>query len=188
MFAWLKRFVREHELPEDPKAPVRVDFVGTVVSPNTIKSPVSDFVSSLIEIGLYDYEIRNDTDMFGNRTISPEREHFDLLGAVGLGSLVVADRNGRKLFIEDATTVKVIPLSERPISLDTPLSGELAEIAKTSRHLLMFRETRFRETDAVRVRATVEMRERIVRDGYRDAVERRLVPVESEPLVLREML
>jgi hypothetical protein len=189
MFAWLKRFMREHELPEDPKEPVRVDFVGTVVSPNVVKSPLSDFVSSLIEIGLYDFEMRSDGDMFRSRTFAEgEREHFDLLGAVVLGSLVVADDKGRTLHIEDANVVMVVPLSDRPIPLDSPLSGELAEIAKSSQHLLMFRETRFRETDKVRVRGTVEMRERIVHDGYRDAVLRCLVPAEGEPLVLREML
>jgi hypothetical protein len=187
MFAWLKRFMREHELPENPKTPVRVDFIGTVVSPNVVQSPVSDFVSSMIEIGLYDYQMRNDPDIFRSGTFAQgEREHFDLLGALQYGSLVVEDDNGRKLFIEDAVTV--IPLSDRPIPLDVPLTGELAEIAKKSRHLLMFRETRFREKDTVRVRATVEMRERIVQDGYRGAVERTLVPTAGERIVLREMI
>lgn len=187
MFAWLKRFVREHELPEDPTAPVRVDFEGTVVSPNTIKSPVSDFVSSLIEVGLYDHHVQDDIDMF-RAGESPNRERFILLGEVRFGALVVEDDNGRKLHIDDATAVRVVPLSERPIPLDAPLSGELATIARASCHMLMVRETRFRETDTVRVRATVAMRERVVADGYRDRVERILVPVAGEPLVLREML
>ena len=50
------------------------------------------------------------------------------------------------------------------------------------------RETRFRETDTARVRATVEMRERVVVSGYRDALERILVPVRGEAVVLREMI
>ncbi|HEY2368304.1 MAG TPA: hypothetical protein VGH87_18025 [Polyangiaceae bacterium] len=187
MFAWLQRFRRERALPENPTAPVRVDFEGTVVSPNNVPSPVSDFVSSLIEIALYDHTVRNDADIF-RAGESPDGEHFTLLGEVRLGSLVVRDDSGRDLHIEDASIVKVVPLSTRPIPLDSPLTGALAEIAKTSRHILMVRETRFRSTDTVRVRATVAMRERPVAGGYRDTFERILVPIAGEPLVLREML
>jgi hypothetical protein len=188
MFTWLKRFAREHELPEDPKKPVRVDFIGKVVSPNVVKSPVSAFASSLIEIVLFDRELRRREEVVVAR-YDPERDVFTALGGVLIGSLIVEDGKGRMLHIDEEAEPTVVPLPNNdPIALDSPLTGELAKAAQSSQHFLTYRETRFREADRVRVRATVEMRERVVAGGYRGAVERRLVPVRGEELVLHEML
>lgn len=148
---------------------------------------MSEFVSSLIEIVLFDHEVRNETDIFLAHD-SSERQRFTRLGAVRRGSLIVEDDNGRRLYIDESAPATIVPLSELPIPCDGSLTPELAEIARGSVHALMFRETRFREKDTVRVRATVEIRERVVAGGYRDALERILVPTRGEPLVLREML
>jgi hypothetical protein len=154
-----------------------------------VKSPVSAFASSLIEVVLFDRELRRrDEIVVRNAYYEPEREYFMALGGVLMGSLVVEDGKGRVLHIDEDAEPTVVPLPNDPLPLDSPLTGELAKVAQNSQHFLTYRETRFREADRVRVRATVEMRERVVAGGYRGVVERLLVPVRGEELVLHEMI
>ena len=62
-------------------------------------------------------------------------------------------------------------------------------MAQLSRHMLSYREVRFREGDAVRVVATVRAADIIVPGaGYRDGAMRTLIPVQGNRLELREMV
>ena len=196
MFAWLELLRRDRALPDAPSRPVRVDFIGKVLSPNTCTSPITQFQAALIDLALVDWE----TIQTGSGTIMGPRdvETFTLLGGCRLGSgLVVADDHGRELYIESPTTPRVVPLSTRPLTLDSPVPRELAGAARLSQHLLSYRETRFCEGDRVRVIATVT-RARIAPQaglmrafasgGYRDASAPVLVPVDGQRLELRELL
>lgn len=197
MFAWLKLLRRERALPEDPTRPVRVDFVGNVVSPNTCTSPITQFRAAFIDLVLVDWETIQD----GNRPIlGPSREVdvFTPLGACRYGNgLVIADGHGRELYIESPRAPRVVPLSVRPMQLDSPVPPELGEAARSSQHLLSYRETRLCEGDRVRVIATIT-RARIAPQaglmrafatgGYRDASAPVLVPVDGERLELRELI
>jgi len=196
MFAWLELLRREHALPDASSRPVRVDFVGKILSPNTCTSPITRFQAALIDLALVDWE----TIQVGGSTLMGPRdvETFTLLGGCRFGSgLVVADAQGRELYIESPNAPRVFPLSTRPLTLDTPVPPELAGAARLSQHLLSYRETRFCEGDRVRVIATVT-RARIAPQaglmrafasgGYRDASGPVLVPVDGERLELRELL
>jgi hypothetical protein len=198
MFAWLSLLRRDHALPDDPSRPVRVDFVGRVLSPNTCTSPITSFQASLIELVLVDAETIRETS--GATILGPPREveRFTPLGGCRFGSgLVVADGQGRELYIESPTAPRVVPLSARPLTLDSPVPPELAGAARLSQHMLSYRETRFCEGDRVRVIATVT-RARIAPQaglmrafasgGYREASAPVLVPVDGERLELRELL
>lgn len=188
MFAWLKALFRAHELPIDPLSPVRVDFVGRVLSPNTITSPITGFSAAVLEVALVDWErvIQPQAGMLDDT----ERDRFTALGAMRYGNaLVIEDAAHRTFVIEDLQALKVFPLSARPSPLDVPAPRELADAARQSAHLLCYREVRFREGDAVRVVATVRAGEVAgMGGGYRDATMRTLVPVTGEPLRLYEML
>jgi hypothetical protein len=196
MFAWLKLLRRDHALPDDTTRPARVDFVGKVLSPNTCTSPITQFRAALIDLALMDWE----TIQVGGNTLMGSRdvETFTLLGGCRFGSgLVVADDQGRELYIESPGAPRVVPLSARPLTLDSPVPPELAGAARLSQHLLSYRETRFCEGDRVRVIATVT-RARIAPQpglmrafasgGYRDASAPVLVPVDGERLELRELI
>ena len=196
MFRWLELLRREHALPDDVTRPVRVDFVGKVMSPNTCASPITKFQAALIDLALVDWH----TIETGSGTLmgSSSVDTFTPLGGCRFGSgLVIADAHGRELYIESATTPRVVPLSARPLQLDTPVPPELAGAARLSQHLLSYRETRFCEGDRVRVIATVT-RARIAPQagvmrgfgagGYRDGSGAVLVPVEGQRLELRELL
>ncbi len=198
MFAWLKLLRREHALPDDVTRPVRVDFVGKVISPNTCTSPITRFQAALIELVLVDWEtIQAATS---GSLLGPQREtdRFTPLGACRYGSgLVVADAHGRELFIESPGAPRILPLSMRPMPLDSPAPPELRDAVRLSEHMLSYRETRFCDGDRVRVIATVT-RARIAPQaglmrafasgGYRDATTSVLVPVEGERLELRELI
>ena len=196
MFAWLKLLRREHALPDDASRPTRVDFVGKVVSPNTCTSPITSFQAALIEVVLVDWE----TIQTGGGTLMGPRdtETFTPLGGCRYGSgLVIADDHGRELYVESPNAPRVLPLSTRPLALDSPVPPELAGAARLSQHMLSYRETRFCEGDRVRVIATIT-RARIAPQaglmrafasgGYRDASAPVLVPVDGERLELRELL
>jgi hypothetical protein len=193
MFAWLKLLVRAHALPDaEPErvGRVRVDFIGTVLSPNTCASPITDWNAALLEIVLVDLEHVQDRQ--------GDHELYTPLGVVRYGNgLVVADAHGRELYIESATVPCIIPLSIRPMVLDAPVPPELAHAARLSRHMLSYRETRFREGDRVRVVATVTggqiaPQAGVMRGfsggGYRDGRARVLVPADGERLELHELL
>src|SRR5690242_17922375 len=129
MFAWLKLLMREHALPDDPTRPVRVDFVGKVLSPNSCTSPITRFHAALIDLALLDWE----TFQTGSGTFTREVEAFTLLGGCRFGSgLVVADVHGRELYIESPSTPRVFPLSARPLTLDSPVPPELEGAARLS--------------------------------------------------------
>jgi hypothetical protein len=196
MFAWLHLLRRDHALPDDTTRPVRVDFVGEVLSPNTCTSPITLFQAALIDLALMDWE----TIQVGGNTLAGSRdvETFTLLGGCRYGSgLVIADAQGRELYIESPSTPRIMPLSSRPLTLDSPVPPELAGAARLSQHMLSYRETRFCEGDRVRVIATVT-RARIAPQagvmrafasgGYRDASMPVLVPMDGERLELRELL
>ena len=117
MFAWLKLLRREHALPDDATRPVRVDFVGKVVSPNTCTSPITRFQAALIDLAIVDWE----TTQTHGAIMGPSREveTFTPLGGCRYGSgLVVADDHGRELYIESASAPRVVPLSPRPLALE----------------------------------------------------------------------
>jgi hypothetical protein len=200
VFAWLKLLVRSHALPEDATRPARVDFVGKVLSSNTTTSPFTSFQAALIEVVLVDWE----TIQMGSGSLTGPREveRFTPLGGCRWGSgLVIADANGRELYIESTTAPRVVPLSPRPLALDTPVPPELVDAARLSQHLLSYRETRFCEGDRVRVIATV-VRGRISPQagvmsgfagankamGYRDGSASVLVPADRERLELHELV
>ena len=188
MFAWLRHLFRAHELPDDPKEPVHVDVIGTVVSPNAVTSPITGLTASLLEIVLVDWE----TLVTGSMSLAgeSESERFTALGGVRWGGpLAIADAKGRVLTIGNIVSPRVLSVAPRPMVLDSAIPRELFEVARKSRHLLSYREVRFREGDRVRVLATVQsILVPSVGGGYRGGVERALVPVEGEPLELREML
>jgi len=193
MFAWLKLLRREHALPDDPSRPVRVDFVGKVLSPNSCTSPITQFQAALIDLALVDWE----TIQTGGGTLT-HVDTFTPLGGCRFGSgLVIADAHGRELFIESATMPRVVPLATRPLTLDSPVPPELAGAARLSQNMLSYRETRFCEGDRVRVIATVTKgriapQAGVMRGfgagGYREASAEVLVPVEGARLELRELL
>ena len=164
---------------------MRVDFVGKVLSPNTCTSPITQFHAALIDLVLVDWET-----VQSNAESSREVYRFTPLGACRYGhGIVVADAHGRELHIESPRAPRVVPLSNRPMPLDTPVPPELREAARSSQHMLSYRETRFSEGDRVRVIATVT-RARVVLQagGYRDASAPVLVPVDGERLELRELV
>src|SRR5512143_3381037 len=112
MITRVKQLVRARTLPDDPDSPVRVDFVGRVLSPNACTSPITALSAALLEIVLVDWE----TLVVGSGSLAGPREYerFTPLGGVRYGSgLVVADDHGRELYIESATTPRVMPLSSR---------------------------------------------------------------------------
>jgi len=165
---------------------VRVDFIGKVISPNQCVSAITSWSASLLEIVLLDWKTE---DTSGAMEIQLEPESFTALGGVRYGTLVVADANGRELHIRDVvTSLHVVPVSLRPLPLDVPVPAELDYAAQKSEHRLAYRETRFRENDTVRVRATVQRGEVVIQDGYRDSPKRVLVPVPGEPIVLYETI
>jgi hypothetical protein len=195
MFGWLELLRRDHALPDDATRPVRVDFIGKVRSPNTCASPITRFPAALIDLALVDWETIQGGQLLGSSRVD---EIFTPLGGCRYGSgLVVADDHGREIYIESPTAPRVVPLSVRPLALDSPVPQELAGAARLSQHLLSYRETRFCEGDRVRVIATVT-RGRISPQaglmrgfgggGYRDASAMVLVPVDGERLELRELL
>ncbi len=196
MFAWLQHLVRARSLPDDSSALARVDFVGKIMSPNTCSSPITSLSAALLEIVLVDWE----TLVVGSGSLAGPREYerFTPLGGARYGNgLVIADDHGRELFIESATAPRVVPLSNQPLVLDQPVPQELRDAARLSRHMLSYRETRFREGDRVRVLATVATGQvapqpGLVRgfatSGYRDGHARVLVPVDGERIELHETL
>ncbi|HEY2366405.1 MAG TPA: hypothetical protein VGH87_08470, partial [Polyangiaceae bacterium] len=114
MFAWLKLLRREHALPDDVTRPVRVDFVGKVISPNTCTSPITLFPAALIELVLVDWETIQAAST-GSVWAQRETDRFTPLGGCRYGSgLVVADAHGRELFIESPNAPRILPLSVRP--------------------------------------------------------------------------
>ncbi len=196
MFEWLKHLVRVRALPDHPAGPVRVDFVGRILSPNACSSPITALSAALLEIVLVDWE----TLVVGGGSLTGPREYerFTPLGGLRYGNgLVIADDHGRELFIESATAPRVVPLSNQPLVLDQPVPKELRDAARLSRHMLSYRETRFREGDRVRVIATVTSghvapQPGLVRgfatSGYRDGHARVLVVVDGERVELHETL
>jgi hypothetical protein len=188
MPAWLRRFFREHELPGDRSEAARVDFVGRVMSPNEITSPITGLTASMMEIALVDWE----TVLVRQRGLLVDKEvdRFTTLGAACYGRLLeIQDNGGRRLVVESFRSLRVVPLSDRPLVLDSPPPPELADVVRKSQHMLSYREVRFREGDSVRVVATVGAGEvRATGEGYRDSTRRALVPLEGERLELHEML
>jgi hypothetical protein len=196
MLDWVKQLVRARILPDDPATPARVDFVGRILSPNTCTSPITSLSAALLEIVLVDWE----TLVVGGGSLAGPREYerFTPLGGVRYGNgLVVADDHGRELYIESATAPRVMPLSSRPMVLDQQAPPELRDAARLSRHMLSYRETRFREGDRVRVIATVTggqvapqpgIMRGFAKSGYRDGLARVLVTVDGERLELHETL
>jgi hypothetical protein len=189
LLTWFRALSRARELPEDGTTPVRVSFVGRVISPNHATSPITGFTASLLEIALVDWE----TLSVRRQGLLQDREldRFTTLGAARFGNpLVVEDARGRSLTIENEDAPRVVPLSERPLVLDVPAPKELAPVAERSRHLLSYREVRFRSGDSVRVVATVHFVEVMTpgMGGYRGSVLRTLRPVAGERLELHEMI
>ena len=196
MFAWLKLLRRDHSLPDDTTRPVRVDFVGKVISPNTCTSPITQFRAALIDVVLLDRE----TVIRGSTILGETNEtyHFTQLGLCRYGNgLVIGDAKGRELYIESPRAPRVLPLSPLPLSLDSPVPPELQDAARASQHLLSYRETRFSEGDSVRVIATVThgriapqagLMRGFGGGGYREASAMVLVPVDGERLELRALL
>jgi hypothetical protein len=185
---WLSALFRDRELPDNATTPVRVDFVGRVVSPNDTTSPITGLTAAMLEIALVDWET-----ILVNQRLMDDREtdRFTTLGAARFGTaLVIEDARRRSLFIDPLTALRVVPLSERPLVLDVPPPKELLDVAQKSRHMLSYREVRFREGDAVRVIASVQSGDVVMQAGgaYRDAVMRTLVPAPGERLELREMI
>ena len=177
--SWFTRLFRARALPADAPEPVDVDFVGKVVSPNTTTSPITGFTAAVMEIALVDWEtvqVQNNRG-FGD---SNEVDRFTTLGVARFGSALVIDGN---------VPLSVVPLSVRPLVLDRAPPRELFHVAQLSRHMLSYREVRFREGDAVRVVATVRAADIIVPGaGYRDGAMRTLIPVQGNRLELREMV
>jgi hypothetical protein len=187
LLSWFRRLFRERSLPGETSVPVRVDFVGRVVSANTATSPITGLTASMMEIALMDWET---VFVHGSR-LGDEREvdRFTMLGSARYGTSLVIKDGERSLLIEDFSAIKVVPLSPRPLVLDVPPPKDLADAARKSAHMLSYREVRFREADSVRVVATVRTGEvRVEGGGYRDAVMRTLMPVQGERLELHELL
>ena len=187
--SWFTRLFRARALPADAPEPVDVDFVGKVVSPNTTTSPITGFTAAVMEIALVDWEtvqVQNNRG-FGD---SNEVDRFTTLGVARFGSaLVIEDAARRTLVIDGNVPLSVVPLSVRPLVLYRAPPRELFHVAQLSRHMLSYREVRFREGDAVRVVATVRAADIIVPGaGYRDGAMRTLIPVQGNRLELREMV
>lgn len=182
---WLRRYLRVRTFPVAPRAPVRVDVVGKVTSPNVATSPITRLDGSLIEIALVDKEI-----IVPDRYESDEREAYTTLGYARYGGdLVIGDSAGGSLLVPRASAFEVVPLSMRPLNLDTGVPPELEAASRNSEHMLAYREVRFRQGDRVRVIATVRETQVLSSTGiYRGGTEPVLVPVEDERLELHEML
>ena len=182
---WLRSLRRARAFPDAPARPVRVDVVGKVTSPNTVTSPITWLDGSVIEIALVDREI-----VMPDRYNPNEQESWTTLGAMRYGGdLAITDDAGRTLVIQQGVACRVVPLSMRPMNLDTPVPPDLEEAAARSEHILAYREVRFRSGDRVRVVATVRQgRIAALAGGYRDATDVVLVPIDGERVELHEML
>jgi hypothetical protein len=185
LFDWFARFRRPRAFPDEPHAPVRVDVIGWVVSPNVAKSPITEFDGAVIDVTLIDRETIP-SDRYND--VEPQ-VRLTPLGRARYGAeLTIADDAGRQLVVQRIDSFNVVPLSARPLELDVRVPPELANAAARSRHMLTYREVRFRQDDRVRVVATVTLGLITAQDGYRGGTRQVLVPVEAERFELHEML
>lgn len=186
MLAWLRGLRRARVLPSEPVAPVRVNFVARVVSPNVVRSPLTGLTAALIQLSLLDYEMIQSNTRVGDSTTG---ERFIPLGSVVYGEeLAVVDERGTALVIQAAHIKRLVPLNPDGLPLDRSLPNEFAPFARQSQHLLAYQESLLRKDDRVRIVGSVQQGDTVTQAGYRDAVARQLVASNVEPLILHEML
>lgn len=171
-------------------APLAVDVLTTVVSPNAVRSPVSGLVSALLQI-----ELVERVPLDQGQAVAFEggdgagSDAFVSLGTALFGDIVILrDADGDEISVVsgrarfDAAT---------PRNGGTPLATVPAELVgflrrATGRGVVCYREFPLLEGDKVRLKATVEPSQSVVSSGYRSGTKVRYVARDDLALVILE--
>ncbi len=147
MPSWLTRLFPQKTL-EGVRAPTRVRVEASVLSPNSVVSPLTGYAAALIAWRFYAH--------FTDRSGQSPVERYKLLYACARGEdLHLSTLDGSVLV--PAQGRSIVPASPgRGVPLDGPLPPEAAQLAHWSAPgLIFYDELLLRTDDAVRLRAVV---------------------------------
>lgn len=153
--------------------PTRVDLLGRVVSPNSVRSPVSGTIAALVHVTIGEQQTIVGRDDFGR---FESHNEFRVVGEALFGeTLVVADAQGKTVHVPLAAVAVRTSMDARSLLGAVPRSLRAAAVGATGKSPLMQHELLLRHGDAVRLRAVVAMENVLGAHVYRSPVVRRLV-------------
>lgn len=166
--------------------PVKVSVLTTVVSPDTIMSPISGVRAAVIDI-----EILERIPASSNDSRESDTDVYELLGTFVFGDLVtLRDEGGDEISIV-VGRARIDPQLPRhgghPLSRVPPEVVPLLARA-SGRGVVCYRELTLEDGDKVRLKATIEPSHTVVSSGYRSGTKSSYVARDDlAPVVLEEV-
>ena len=172
----------------EPRTPVHVSVLTTIVSPSSVVSPFTGMRAGLLLVELVERIPLSNDQGAGGEDVS---DRYDLLGTVVLGDVAtLRDEDGDEITIV-ARRARIEPALPRRGG--TPIMRMPAEVVPllqraTGRGVICYRELTLSTGDKLRLRAVVEPTQSIVADGYRSGTRVTYVARDDlEPVVLEEV-